>query len=52
MGTCPYCGKPLRGGALTLPWEDGDNGSAYVRCPNYGKEVYLDRFGKMMTNRR
>ena len=46
MNTCPYCGRSLRGGELTLPWEDGDNASAYVRCPHCGVEVYLDGFGE------
>ncbi len=46
MNTCPYCGRSLRGGELTLPWEDGDNASAYVRCPHCGEEVYLDGFGE------
>lgn len=34
MQTCECCGKSLRGGELTLPWEDGDNAYAYVTCPH------------------
>ena len=37
MDTCECCGRSLRGGGLTLPWEDGDN--AYVlTCPHCGTE--------------
>ena len=48
MQTCECCGKSLRGGELTLPWEDGDNAYAYVTCPHchaentqygYGEDV-------------
>ena len=46
METCPYCGGSLSGGRLTLPWADGDNSSAYVKCPHCGEEVYLDGFGE------
>ena len=36
MDTCECCGRSLRGGELTLPWEDGDNAYAYVTCPHCG----------------
>ena len=32
--TCENCGRSLDGGELTLPWEDGDNPTAYVICPH------------------
>ena len=38
MDTCECCGRSLRGGELTLPWEDGDNAYAYVTCPHCGAE--------------
>lgn len=33
---CPNCGGDLAGGEFVAPWEDGDNSSAYVRCPHCG----------------
>ena len=38
MDVCECCGRPLAGGVLTLPWEDGDNEYAYVTCPHCGAE--------------
>ncbi len=43
---CPCCGWPLDGGSLTLPWEDGDNPSAYVTCPHCGEKVPVDGYGE------
>ena len=42
METCINCGQPLKGGCLTLPWEDGDNPNAYFTCPycRYDNIVY------------
>ena len=30
---CENCGQSLDRGVLVLPWEDGNNPLAYVRCP-------------------
>ena len=38
MDVCISCGGSLAGAELTLPWEDGDNSHAYVRCPHCGFE--------------
>ena len=35
---CISCGESLMGGTLVLPWEDGDNPYAYVKCPHCGYE--------------
>lgn len=35
--TCINYGQPLRGD-LILPWADGDNANAYVRCKYCGYE--------------
>ena len=43
---CPYCGADLSGADLTLPWEDGDNESAYVTCPDCGAEIEVDGYGE------
>lgn len=40
------CGQSLAGGALTLPWEDGDNPNAYVTCPHCGHENNLYGYGE------
>ena len=36
MEFCEICDRPLTGGELTLPWEDGNNRYAYVTCPHCG----------------
>lgn len=46
MGECISCGRPLAGCELTLPWEDGDNPTAYVRCPRCGYENIRYGFGE------
>ncbi|MBP5773076.1 MAG: hypothetical protein J6W35_03295 [Eubacterium sp.] len=46
MQECCNCGEPLDGGELILPWEDGDNSSAYVKCPNCGAKNYVDGYGE------
>ena len=43
---CESCGESLAGASLTLPWEDGDNPSAYIRCPHCGCKNYRDGFGE------
>ena len=45
METCANCGQILRG-EITLPWEDGDNPYAYVRCRHCGYENIVDGFGE------
>ena len=46
MNSCPSCRASLGEGALTLPWEDGDNPYAYVTCPHCGYQLILDGFGE------
>ena len=46
MNTCENCGKPLSGGELTLPWEDGNNSDAYVKCPHCGYKNIQYGFGE------
>lgn len=43
--TCINCGQPLRGD-LTLPWADGDNDNAYVRCKHCGYENIKFGYGE------
>lgn len=31
---CESCGRSLGNGVLVLPWEDGNNPTAYVICPH------------------
>ena len=33
---CERCGSSLERGSFSLPWEDGNNKYAYVRCPHCG----------------
>lgn len=46
MNTCENCQRPLRGGDLTLPWEDGNNPDAYVTCPHCGYKNIKYGFGE------
>ena len=46
MDTCEICGQSLQWGELTLPWEDGDNKYAYVRCPYCGYENIKYGYGE------
>jgi DNA-directed RNA polymerase subunit RPC12/RpoP len=46
MGECVNCQESLDGATLTLPWEDGDNPYAYVRCPHCGYENIMDGYGE------
>lgn len=41
---CIECGWPLDGGDYMMPWEDGDNPYAIIRCPHCGCEnpIYED----------
>ncbi len=43
--TCISCGQPLRGD-LTVPWEDGDNANAYIRCKYCGYENIKYGYGE------
>ncbi len=45
-GTCESCGQSLYGGVGSLPWEDGDNAYAYIRCPHCGHENIQYGFGE------
>jgi DNA-directed RNA polymerase subunit RPC12/RpoP len=44
--TCDSCGQSLSGGDLTLPWEDGDNAEAYVRCKYCGHKNIKYGYGE------
>ena len=46
MAHCIYGGSLLKGGVLTLPWEDGDNPNAHVTCPNRGEENIQEGYGE------
>lgn len=46
MDTCLNCQQSLRGGDLTLPWEDGNNPNAYVTCPHCGYKNNKYGFGE------
>ena len=43
---CANCQHSLAGDELTLPWEDGDNNYAYVRCPHCGYANIRYGFGE------
>ena len=43
---CISCGQSLKGGTLTLPWEDGNNSNAYVTCPHCGYENIKYGYGE------
>ena len=43
---CDSCGWSLEKGSLTLPWEDGDNSSAYITCPHCSYENERDGYGE------
>ena len=42
---CSNCGRDLEG-ELTLPWEDGNNPEAYVRCKYCGYENTVYGYGE------
>ncbi|MFD1484796.1 hypothetical protein ACFQ5J_06090 [Lacticaseibacillus baoqingensis] len=44
--TCTNCGRSIADANLTLPWEAGNNPSAYVRCPHCGYDNILSGFGE------
>lgn len=46
MEDCISCGQSLRGGELTLPWEDGDNPEAYIVCPHCGEKNTVYGYGE------
>lgn len=46
MCTCLKCGQEIKRAILTLPWEDGDNPYAYVRCPYCGYENIQAGYGE------
>ena len=45
MDTCENCGQSLSDGERTLPWEDGNNEYAYVRCKYCGYKNIKYGFG-------
>jgi len=45
-GTCESCGQSLSRGDFSLPWEDGNNAYAYVRCPYCGHKNIKYGYGE------
>ena len=45
-GTCESCGQSLSGGDFSLPWEDGNNANAYVRCRYCGHKNIKYGYGE------
>ena len=43
---CEKCGQSLNHAVLTLPWEDGDNPTAYVTCPYCGHKNTVYGYGE------
>lgn len=46
MIICLKCGREIRKATLSLPWEDGDNPYAYVRCPYCGYKNIQSGYGE------
>ena len=42
---CIYCGISMRNGVSSLPYENGNNAYASIRCPHCGSENIFDGFG-------
>jgi len=45
-GKCENCQQSLDRGSLTLPWADGNNPQAYVRCPYCGHKNIRHGYGE------
>nr|WSW44975.1 hypothetical protein OG296_18545 [Streptomyces sp. NBC_01001] len=45
-GTCEMCQSSLSGGVSYLPYEDGSNSLAYIKCPSCGHENVRAGFGE------
>lgn len=45
-GTCGACSSSLTGGDAYLPYEDGSNEYAYIRCPSCGHQNIREGFGE------
>lgn len=45
-GKCEICQSSLKGGDGSLPWEDGNNANAYIRCSSCGHENIRYGFGE------
>ena len=45
-GNCEACRSSLSGGESYLPYEDGSNSDAYVKCPSCGHENIRYGFGE------
>jgi len=43
---CENCGQSLAGSDFSLPWEDGNNPNAYVRCWFCGHKTIQYGFGE------
>ncbi len=46
IDTCVKCQHSLRGGSLTLPWEEGDNPDAYITCSHCRYEDIVEEYGE------
>jgi hypothetical protein len=46
VSECIACQGDLSGGERTLPWEDGDNPNAYVKCRHCGEKNTVYGFGE------
>jgi DNA-directed RNA polymerase subunit RPC12/RpoP len=44
--TCESCQQSLARGDRSLPWEDGNNANAYIRCPHCGHKNIKYGFGE------
>lgn len=44
-GTCESCQQSLAGCSTIVPWEDGNNADAYIRCPYCGHKNIKYGFG-------
>lgn len=45
-GTCEMCQASLSGGDSYLPYEDGSNSLAYMKCPSCGYKNEREGFGE------
>ena len=43
---CESCGRSLDNGVLVLPWEHGNNPTAYVICPHCGHKHTVYGYGE------
>lgn len=46
MDECMECGKSLVNEDVILPWEEGGNPNAFIRCPRCGFENIVYGYGE------